>query len=154
MMTSPTTTQSNGSPNKQKQKDKEKGYQYQNAKAWTGGVTKGTLKGAIIGNGRHKAPKFNELIRKLVLYCDKQGYRYLPEIIQTLTNEAPNDEEFKKPDPNTTQWKVEKLMPILDGNGFVVMVNNVIQKEKQMVLDEAKRTIGMAKWSKNYKAKQ
>ena len=52
------------------------------------------------------------------------------------------------------QWKVEKLVPILDGNGCVVMLNNVIQKEKQMVLDEAERLSGMAQWSSNYKAKQ
>ena len=45
-------------------------------------------------------------------------------------------------------------MPILDGNSCVVMMEGVIQKEKQMVLGEAKRTIGMAKWSKNYEAKQ
>ena len=154
MMTTPTTTQSNGSPNKRKQKKKGKGYRHQSSKAWTGGVTKGTLKGAIIGNGRHKAPQFNELIRKLVLYCGKQGYQYLPEIIRTLKDKPPSDEEFNKPNPDTMQWKVEKLVPILDGNGCVVMQNNVILKEKQMVLDEAKQTFGLAKWSTNYDAKQ
>ena len=153
MMTSPTATQSNGSTNL-KQKKKGKVYRYQSTKAWTGGMTKGTLKGEIIDNGRHKEPQFNELIRKLILYCGKQGYQYLPEIIRTLTDKPPIYEEFNNPNPNTTQWKIEKLVTILDKNGCVVIVNNVIQKEKKMVLDEAKHMIGMAKWSKSYEAKQ
>ena len=115
-------------------------------------MTEGTSKGAIISNGKKKAPQYNALIEKLILYYGKQGYQYLLEVIRTLKDKPPDNNDFNEPDPNTTQWKEEKLVPILNGNGSVLAVNDVVQKEKQMVVDNAKREVGMAKWSKKHKA--
>ena len=39
-------------------------------------MIKGTLKGVIVGSGKKKAPQYNVLIKKLVLYCGEQGYQY------------------------------------------------------------------------------
>lgn len=100
-MIRPATTQSNGSP-KSKQKPEGKGHKQQSTNGWTGGVTKDTLRGAIISNGKKKAPQFNILMKKLILYCGEQGYQYLPEIIHTLTDKPPDNKDVNKPDPDTT----------------------------------------------------
>ena len=149
-MTRPTTTQSNGAP---KSKRKGKAHNYQSTNRWNGGVTDGTLKGVIVSSGKKKAPQYNLLIKRLVLYCGEQGYWYLPEVIRTLKDKPPDDNDFKEPDPDSEQWKVETEVPIRNGDGSVVMVDGIVQKEKQMVKCELKCKIGMAKWLERYKAK-
>ena len=55
-MTNPTTTQFSGVPNTKQQNNKKgKGNKYQATKGWMGGMTKGTLKGVVISNGKDKA---------------------------------------------------------------------------------------------------
>ena len=37
---------------------------------------------------------------------------------------------------------------MLDGNGYAIIVDRVVQQEKKTVLNEAKYKVGMEKWSK------
>ena len=30
-------------------------------------------------------------------------------------------------DPNPTQWEEERMVPMIDGNGSAIVVNNVVQ---------------------------
>lgn len=116
-------------------------------------MTGGTLKGEIVSSGKKKTSQYKVLIKKLVLYCGEQGYRCLPEVIQTLKDKPPNDINFNKPDPNSEQWIVKTFVPIHNGDGSVVTVDGRVQKEKQMVEDELKNKLRMAKWSDIYKTK-
>ena len=116
-------------------------------------MTDGTLKGVIVGSGKKKTPQYNVLIKKLVLYCGEQGYRYLLEVILTLKDKPPDDIDFNEPVPDSDQWIVDTFVPIRNGDGSVVIVDGKVQKEKQMVENELKSKLGMAKWLKKYKAK-
>ena len=86
------------------------------------------------------------MLRKVALYCGEQNYRYLPEIVVTLTDKPLDDEDFTEPDPDMTQWEEERIIPILDGNGCAIVVDKVVQQENKMVLNEAKSKFGIAKW--------
>lgn len=62
-------------------------------------------------------------------------------------------EDFTETDPNTTQLEEEKMVSLLDGSGYAIIVNEVVQKRKNMLVNKAKKEVGMAKWSKKYDVK-
>ena len=74
--------------------------------------------------------------------------KYLPEVVQNLTDKQPEDGDFTE--PNLTQQDKKQMVPIHDENGYAVTMSLVKVKQEKTVLDEEKYKIGMGKWSMKY----
>ena len=75
-------------------------------------------------------------------------YKDLHYIIETLKDE-PNVEGITK--PNLTQWDEEPMVPVLDGNGYVVTTFKAKVEKEKTVFNKAKYKIGLGTWLKQNK---
>ena len=74
-------------------------------------------------------------------------YQDLHQAIKTLKDEP--DDDFIK--PNLTQWDKEQKVPLIDGNGCVVIMCKAIFETEEMILNKAKYSDREGKWLLKYK---
>ena len=96
------------------------------------------------------------MINKLSIVSSKKVCSHLSNIlhIDNLKDKPDGHSDFVEPEPDPSKWMTEKRVPICDKNGNVVIVKDIVQYEKTMVLNDVKLKIGMEVWSKEYDAKR